>query len=163
MATRRSGAWAGLVVFAGCMMLVISMFNIIEGIVALVDDERVVVTPNRFIVVDLTSWGWTLLLFGLLMLATGVGLLVGQTWARITAIVLVGLHAVWQVMSLGAYPVWSLLMIALDVFVLFALTARWSDAVSELTPDEAPPVARPTHAQRSATDPVRSYGSTPTA
>jgi cytochrome b subunit of formate dehydrogenase len=128
----RSGAWAGWVVFAGTMLLILSAINILEGFVALFQDERVVATPNNFVVVDLTSWGWTLVLFGVVMLATGIGLLMAQTWARITAIVVVGLHAAAQVASIGAYPIWSLLMIALDTVILFALTARWSAAREDL-------------------------------
>lgn len=135
MATKESGAWAGFVVFAGTMLLVIGMVNVFEGFVALVDDERVVATRENLVLVDLTAWGWTLLAFGLLMLAAGAGLLAGQTWARITAIVLVGLHAVAQIAWLGAYPVWSLLMIALDTVVLFALTARWAGVRSRIGAD----------------------------
>jgi hypothetical protein len=79
-----------------------------------------------------TGWGWTLLIFGALMVAAGIGLFSGQTWARITAIVLVAVHAIVQLGWLGAYPVWSLLMIALDTVVIFALTARWSSATGDL-------------------------------
>jgi hypothetical protein len=128
MATRKSEGWAGMVVFAGSMLLVIGAFNFFEGLIALFKDEQVVVTPNRFVVVDLTSWGWSLLIFGVAMAAVGLGLLATQTWARVVGIIVVGINAVWQITSLGAYPIWSLLMLALDVFVLYALTARWSSA-----------------------------------
>jgi hypothetical protein len=114
------------------MLLVISAINIFQGFVALIDDERVAATPDGFVLVDLTSWGWMILLFGLAMLAVGIGLLLGMTWARYAGILVVGLHAVTQVASLGAYPIWSLLMIAFDTFVLFALTARWSEARTDL-------------------------------
>jgi hypothetical protein len=138
MAAKGSGAWTGFVVFAGTMLLVIGMINVFEGFVALVDDERVVVTRDNLIVVDLTAWGWILLISGLLMLAAGAGLLAGQTWARVTAIILAGLHAVSQIAWLGAYPVWSLLMIALDTIVIFALTARWPGVRERMGVDEAP-------------------------
>ncbi len=138
MAAKESGAWTGFVVFAGTMLLVIGMINVFEGFVALVDDERVVVTRDNLIVVDLTAWGWVLLISGLLMLAAGAGLLAGQTWARVTAIILVGLHAVSQIAWLGAYPVWSLLMIALDTIVIYALTARWPGVRERMGVDEAP-------------------------
>ena len=62
----------------------------------------------------------------------GLGLLAAQTWARITAIVIVIVHAIIQIAWLGAYPVWSLLMIALDTVVLYALTAGWSDVRERL-------------------------------
>jgi hypothetical protein len=72
------------------------------------------------------------------MLAVGAGLLAAQTWARITAIVLVSLHAVIQVFWIGAYPVWSLLMLALDILVLFALTARWHEVRDRIGTVDAP-------------------------
>jgi hypothetical protein len=114
------------------MLLVIGMINIFEGLIALFDDERVAMTQDKLVIVDLTAWGWVLLISGLLMIAAGGGLLAAQTWARITAIVIVSLHVVTQSAWLGAYPVWSLLMIALDTVVLFALTARWSDVQDRL-------------------------------
>jgi hypothetical protein len=125
-------AWMGWIVFASVMLLMIGVFNVFEGIIALVNDKRVVVTADRLIAVDLTGWGWTLLIFGAVMALAGLGLLSMQTWARILAIVVVGIHAVVQLAWLGAYPLWSVLMIGLDVVVLFALTARWPAAVEYL-------------------------------
>ncbi|MEV0788945.1 hypothetical protein [Kribbella sp. NPDC050459] len=127
-AKRAPGAMAGLVVFAGVMLVVIGLVNVFEGFVALIKDERLVIAPDKLIVVDVTGWGWFLLISGLVLLAVGCGLLAAQTWARITAIIVVGLHVVLQIVSIGAYPVWSLLMIALDTAVLYALTAGWSGA-----------------------------------
>ncbi|MFC5262576.1 hypothetical protein ACFPJ1_10720 [Kribbella qitaiheensis] len=127
MAAKKSGAMTGFVVFAGTMLLIIGGVNIFQGFIALFDDEHLVVTPENLILVDLTGWGWVLLISGLIMVAAGLGLLAAQTWARITAIVIVIVHAIIQIAWLGAYPVWSLLMIALDVVVLYALTAGWSD------------------------------------
>ena len=138
MATGRGNAWAGWIAFAATMLLIISGIHIFQGIVALIDDEHVVATPNNFILVDITGWGWTVLLWGLVMFAVGLGLIAGMTWARVAAIIVVGLNAVAQVAWIGAYPVWSLLMIALDTVVLFALTARWSVARGGLRDDEIP-------------------------
>jgi uncharacterized membrane protein len=135
MATGRSRAWAGWIAFAGTMLLVISSINIFQGFVALIDDERVVATADKFVLVDMTSWGWTLILSGVVMLAIGIGLLLGMTWARFAGIVVVALHAVSQVAWFGAYPIWAILMITLDTFVLFALTARWSEAREDLRYD----------------------------
>lgn len=146
MAAKESGAWAGFVVFAGTMLLVIGGVNIFQGFIALLDDEHLVLTQDNLVLVDTTAWGWVLLIGGLLMVAAGLGLLLAQTWARITAIVLVIVHAIIQIAWLGAYPVWSLLMIALDTVVLYALTAGWSaarasikgmDEETWLTPEEA--------------------------
>jgi len=118
-------AWAGWIVFAGVMLLVTGAINIIEGIVALVRHTQVVVTADRLYLVNLTTWGWTLLIFGVVLGGVGFGLLLGQTWARILAIAVVCLHAIAQVLWIGAYPIWSLMMLGLDTVVLFALTARW--------------------------------------
>jgi hypothetical protein len=137
MATTRTtygGAWVGWVVFAAVTMVMIGVLNIIEGIVALVDNQRLVVAPDRLYVVNLRGWGWTVLISGVILLITGLGLFTANTAARIAAIVVVTLHAITQVGWLGAYPVWSVLMIVLDIVVLFALTARWSSVRGGLDP-----------------------------
>jgi hypothetical protein len=132
MDERESGAWTGFTVFAGTMLLVLGVVNAFQGLIALLDDQSVAMNEGNLVIVDKTAWGWALLIFGVLIAAAGGGLLLGQAWARIAAIVLVGLHLVSQVASLGAYPVWSLLMIALDTVVLFALTSHWGDVRSRL-------------------------------
>lgn len=132
MAAKRGVVMAGTVLFAGSLLLVIGLVNIFQGMIALFSDERLAVTRRSFVIVNVTGWGWVLMISGLLLMAVGAGLLVAQTWARIVALVLVSLHAVTQIAWLGAYPVWSLLMIALDVVILFALTIRWSDVRERL-------------------------------
>jgi hypothetical protein len=124
--------WVGWITFAGTMLVVIGMVNIFEGVVTLIWDERSVAAPDRFVLVGLTAWSWTVLLSGVLLIAAGAALFSGRTWGRIVAIVVVGLHLISQITWLGAYPVWSLLMIALDTVILFALTARWSEARDEV-------------------------------
>jgi hypothetical protein len=119
--------WAGLVFFASVLLLVTGAVNLIEGIAALVSDRDVILAEDGLFLLNVPAWGWTLLIFGLVMLAVGAGLFQGQGWARVAAIVLVGIHAVAQVFWLGAYPLWSILMIVLDVVILFALTAHWTD------------------------------------
>jgi hypothetical protein len=125
--TSKSG-WAGLVFFAGVLLIVTGAVNVIEGIAALVSHQSVVLVEGGLYLLNLTAWGWTLLIFGIIMLVVGIGLFTGQQWARITAIVIVGLHAIAQVLWIGAYPIWSIVMLALDVVVLYALTAHWTDA-----------------------------------
>ncbi|HEY3610971.1 MAG TPA: hypothetical protein VGL06_25980 [Pseudonocardiaceae bacterium] len=121
----RSTVWSGWIFFAATMLLIIGVLNVLEGIVAIVYRERVVVIQDRFYVVDLASWGVVVLVSGALLVAAAIGVLSARTWARVTAIVLVSLHAVVQVGSLAAYPFWSLLMLGLDIVVLYALTAGW--------------------------------------
>ena len=133
MAAERKGlALAGVVVFAGALLMMIGLVNVFQAFVAWFADDRLAAKPEHFVVVNTTAWGWVLLISGLLLMAVGGGLLAATGWSRIAAIVVVCLHAVSQVASFGAYPVWSLLMIALDVIVLWALTARWSDVRDRL-------------------------------
>ncbi|MFC6160118.1 hypothetical protein ACFWUU_12320 [Kribbella sp. NPDC058693] len=153
MAAKKVGAaMTGVVVFAGAVLMVIGLVNVFEGLVALFSDERLVVTPSKLVLVDVTGWGWILLIFGLLLMPVGAGLIAARTWARITAILLVSLHAVVQILWLGAYPVWSVLMIVLDVVVLYALTARWSDVRDQLGGIDEAPWTRDEEAQLTTAD-----------
>src|SRR3954451_2345093 len=137
MATRRNGAWAGWIAFASTILIVVGLINMFQGFLALIADEHVAAARNKFVLVDMTSWGWTLVVTGVIMLIVGGGLLVGATWARVVGIVVVCLHAVTQIGWLGAYPIWALLMIGLDTAVLFALPAGWGQAVESLRSDDS--------------------------
>jgi hypothetical protein len=142
-----STAWAGWIIFAGTLLLMLGTFNIIEGLIALFDDERLAIAAGQLVLVDITGLGWLLLIFGVVMVLAGVGLLGRQSWARVTSIILVALHALLQLLWLGAYPVWAMLMIALDVVVIFALTARWHEATAALDPyDSVAPTRTGQHA-----------------
>ena len=77
----------------------------------------------------MTAWGWATLIWGALLVLAGLGLLAGASWARWLAIVGVGINAVQQTAFLAnypnAYPLWNILIVALNILVLYALTARW--------------------------------------
>jgi hypothetical protein len=128
--TRPSGdAWFGWVIFAGTMLAAIGFINAIQGLVALFKDEVYVITDTGLLVTtDWTAWGWTLLIWGIVMVLAGLGLFSGRSWARWFAIVVVFINLIGQFAWFPAYPLWSLVAIALDVVVLFALTARWQEA-----------------------------------
>ena len=118
-------AWAGFVVFAGVMMLMIGAFQAIAGLVALFEDDYYLVRPSGLVVnVDYTGWGWLHLILGVLIAAAGLGALSGQMWARVTGVVLAGLSALANMVFIAAYPVWSLVIITLDVLVIYALTVH---------------------------------------
>jgi hypothetical protein len=93
------------------------------------------VIQSGFLVVDLTTWGWIIMLWGVLLLLGGLGLLAGQGWARWFTIVLVSLNFFAQLGFLGnsQYPLWALTALALNVVVLYALTARWQESQAEIT------------------------------
>ena len=91
-------AWPGWVIFAGTMLLVVGGINLVEGIVALINRSYVVLVRDQLYLVDVTSWGWTALISGVVLVATGLGLLADQTRARVVGIVAIGLHAIIQVL-----------------------------------------------------------------
>jgi len=118
-------AWGGFVVFAGVILVMLGAFQAIEGLVALFKSGYYLVTRNGLLIsVDYTTWGWVHLLVGLAAIATGFGLLAGQTWARVTGIVIAALSALVNIAFLAAYPVWATILIAFDVLVIYALTVH---------------------------------------
>jgi hypothetical protein len=118
--------WAtGGMVFAAAMMLMLGIWQIIVGIAALVEDDFFVVAPNYTYEIDTTAWGWIHLVIGVVVAAAGLFLFTGAAWARAVGITLASLSAIANFFFLPYYPLWALVIIALDVFVIWALaTAR---------------------------------------
>ena len=130
-----SKSMAGWIGFAGTLMLIVASIDFFQGLIALFEDEYFVVTAAGFLVDDLTGWGWIMLIWGVLLFAAGLGLLTAQSWARWFTIVVVSLNFIVQLGFLGnsAYPLWTLTALALNIIVLYALTARWEESVPVLT------------------------------
>jgi hypothetical protein len=123
--TEPTTGWVGWIVFAGVMMLILGIFHALEGLVALFQSNYYLVAANGLTVhVNYTAWGWTHLIFGVIVIAAGAALLVGQMWARILAVALAVISAVVNAGFLAAYPVWSAIMIAVDILVIWALTVH---------------------------------------
>ena len=131
-----SKSMAGWIGFAGVMLMIIGGLDFFQGLIALFEDEYYVVTQSGFLVFDLTAWGWIMLIWGVLLLLAGFGLVAAQGWARWFAIVVVSLNFIAQLGFLGnsQYPLWSLTVLALNIIVLYALTARWSESKADLGP-----------------------------
>ena len=131
-----SKSMAGWIGFAGIMLMIIGGLDFFQGLIALFEDEYYVVTRSGFLVFDLTAWGWIMLIWGVLLLLAGFGLVAAQGWARWFAIVVVSLNIIAQLGFLGnsQYPLWSLTVMALSIIVLYALTARWSESKADLGP-----------------------------
>jgi hypothetical protein len=131
-----SKSMAGWIGFAGMLLLIVGAIDFFQGLIALFEDEYFVVTASGFLVVDLTAWGWIMLIWGVLLVCAGLGLIAAQGWARWFAIVVVSVNFIAQLGFLGnsQYPLWSLTVMALNIIVLFALTARWTESVADLGP-----------------------------
>lgn len=115
-------AWVGLVAFAGAMLLLLGMFHIVEGFVALFRDEYFHVPNSQLTVhVDWSVWGWTHIVVGAAMIAAGIGLFTGQTWARVVAVLVSLVSAIISLSFAQADPVWSTLMMSLDVVIIWAV------------------------------------------
>jgi hypothetical protein len=123
--TKQAGppAVQGLPAFAGVTMLVVGVFQAVEGLVALLRSTYYVVGANQLVVqVGYPVWGWVHLVLGALLVVVGIGVLGDNRWARIAGIVLAALSAVVNLAFVGAYPVWAVVVIAIDIVIIYALT-----------------------------------------
>jgi hypothetical protein len=124
-AREETSGWAvGFALFAAVMMIMAGIWQALAGLIAIFENEFYVQTRNYVFQLDATTWGWIHLLVGVLVGLAGLGLLVGQTWARVVGIVLAVLSAIANFLFIPYYPFWSMLIIAVDVFVIWALAAH---------------------------------------
>ena len=120
--------WVGWIVFAATLALVVGVFDLIEGIVALFKDSYYLVAPSGLVLnVNYTTWGWTHIAIGAVLIATALGLFAGQTWARVLGVVIAVLSAIVNFAFIPAYPLWAISVIAIDVFIIYALTAHGAE------------------------------------
>lgn len=110
------------VTFAACILTMVGLFQIVAGLTAIFDDQFFVVAQNYTFDVDTTVWGWLHLIVGILLVITGFGLFSRSAWAGVTAIMLAMLSALLNFFFIPYYPFWSILVIALDVWVIWSLT-----------------------------------------
>jgi hypothetical protein len=123
-ATQNVSPWArGIAVFAGVIMIVGGAFQAFEGLAAVVNDKYLVVVPNYIYAFDLTVWGWIHLLVGLGLVAVGIFLLRGATWARLAGMVVAAISAILNFVWLPYAPLWSITLIVIDVLVIWALAS----------------------------------------
>ena len=119
MASSERGA--GLTLFAGVMMILVGAFQGFMGLFAILGDEIFVASPEYLLKLSTSSWGWVHMLLGILVALTGLALLAGQTWARVVGIFFAAVAAFSNFMFIPQHPVWSILLIILDVAVIWAL------------------------------------------
>jgi hypothetical protein len=118
----------GWVHFGAVLMAVIGTFGVVEGLAALLRPTTYIAVNGTVLSIDLSAWGWLHLILGALLAVTGVSLLrEAPSWARALGTVLVALSILVQMAWMPAYPLWSILAIALDVVVLYALVVTWGE------------------------------------
>lgn len=118
---------AGWILFASIMMMIVGTLDFFEGLIAIVRDNYYVVSSDQVIVFNLSTWGWLALIWGIVLFLAGLALWSGAGWARWLTVVLAGFNILGQLSFLGstAWPLWTLVIIGLNVVVIYALTARW--------------------------------------
>jgi hypothetical protein len=127
MSENRSDLAVGVSVFAGTLMVLIGILHAIQGVVALVNDTFFVVGAKWTFSFDVTTWGWAHLLIGIVVAFAGFFVFRGAVWARTVGVLLAVVSAVVNFTWLPYYPVWALVVIALDVLVIWALTIHGRD------------------------------------
>ncbi|WP_369029694.1 MULTISPECIES: DUF7144 family membrane protein [Streptomyces] len=118
---RSEAVAGGLTVFAAVMLFIAGVLDLFRGIMAIAEDDVFVSTPNYVFKFDLTSWGWIQLALGVIAMVVSIGLFSAATWARVLGVGIAGLLIIANFLSIPYYPVWSLTLIALYGFVIWAL------------------------------------------
>jgi hypothetical protein len=120
--------WTTWATFAAFMMILVGMFQAIEGLVAIFDDEWYLVGSRGLVLsVDYTVWGWVHFALGILITCAGAALFNGHLWARIIGVFLALGSAVANLGFIAAYPAWSIIVIAIDVLIIWALTTHGNE------------------------------------
>jgi hypothetical protein len=120
-------AWVGWGYFAGFMMVVMGVLQSIAGLVALLNNEWLVVGPERLVALDFTTWGWVHLITGIVVLAAGFSLFHGATWARTVGVILASFSFIANLAYVNAYPIWSITIMVIDILIIYALTVHGSE------------------------------------
>jgi len=128
MSERQPSGWAvGWTYFAAFMMIMIGAFHAIAGLVAVINDAFYDTPREYFVDFDASTWGWIHLILGIVIVLAGFGLFSGAVWARTVGVILALISAIAAFAWLPWYPIWSIVIIAVAVAVIWALTAHGHD------------------------------------
>ena len=123
----RSSVAVGFINFAGVVLIVAGIFQVIQGIVGLANNDFYVVSQKWVFQLNVTTWGWVHILFGIVAILAGAGLFSGAVWARTVAVIVAGISIIANFVWLPYYPVWALVVIVVDFFVIWALVLHGRD------------------------------------
>ena len=146
----RTGSPNGWQFFAATLLMMIGAVNIIQGLVALMTPGFYAVAGGDLLFLEYGAWGLLLGGWGVVLVVAGAAILSGSTWARVFGIVLAAVNALAQLAFLVALPMWSVVAIAIELLVIYALTAGWPDREMAIARDEAATAGRMTDDQRAA-------------
>jgi hypothetical protein len=121
---REDEAGAGWVMFAGIMLMIAGVLNVIYGIAA-IDNSKFFVhtTETQYIISSLNTWGWITLILGALQIVAAFSIWAGGEFGRWFGIVVAGVSAIGALLDIPAYPLWSLAVFAIDILIIYGLAA----------------------------------------
>ena len=128
--TQPSGWAMGWATFAAILLMMGGVWGVIVGIAGIAEDEFFVVTPDWIFQFDATTWGWMHLIAGIILFLSGLGIFSGNVLARTVGVIVAGLSAIVNFAWMPYYPVWAIVAIAVDIAIIWALTAHGRDLAS---------------------------------
>jgi hypothetical protein len=131
MSQERSGAAVGWTKFAGIMMILIGLFHALAGLSGVLKDDVYAVLPNYVLKFDVSTWGWIHLVIGIVVVLAGFSVWNGAVWARTVGVIIAAASALASFAWIPLYPIWSIVLIAIDVTVIWALTVHGRDITME--------------------------------
>lgn len=134
MTTRGTSAPSGLAVgvttAAAIILIIGGVCHAMQGFVGIATNEFYVTTQKWIFQFDVTTWGWIHVIVGVVAVIAGVGLFSGAVWARTLAVFVASVSIIANFLWLPYYPIWAVLIIAFDMFVIWALTAHGRDVTA---------------------------------
>ncbi|MFI2437169.1 hypothetical protein [Streptomyces sp. NPDC018693] len=138
--------WAtGLTAFGAVMLFLVGLLDVFRGIMAIAEDDIFVTTRNYVFEFDLTGWGWIHLALGVVAVVVSIGLLQTATWARVAGVAIAALVIIAHFLSLPYYPVWSVVMIAISGFIIWALCVVQRGSLFDASEERPVYEERPSH------------------
>lgn len=123
-----ASSWVGWIAFAAVCMMVLGSFHVLQGLIAIADADYFPIAGSGPVTdLSLDAWGWVHMIGGVILLVAGLCVFAGQTWARALGVLVAVASLVANFGFLGAYPIWSLMMIGLDIVIILALTVHGSE------------------------------------
>jgi hypothetical protein len=119
-ASRRASRGQGWAAFAATMVLIVGVFNVIYGLAAIIEDDYFI--ADELLFGDLSLWGWVHVLIGIAQVVTAMLIFSGSEIGAVLGIMFAGFNAIGALLSIGAYPIWSVIILVLDGLIIYALT-----------------------------------------
>lgn len=113
----RAQGWAA---FAAIMVLIVGVFNVIYGLAGIIDDDYF--EAGELLFGDQSLWGWIHLVLGVLQVITAALIFAGNELGAVLGIMFAGFSAIAALLAIGAYPVWSVIILVVDGLIIYALT-----------------------------------------